>query len=177
MRIAVRTSGEPTTLVGSVREILRSKDRNIPLAEPASMTSIIDDAVADFRVITFSLGLLSSIALLLAAVGLYGVLAYYVSQRYHEIGVRMALGASASKLLTLVLGRGFALVGLGLVLGIGGSLAATRLLQQLLFETEPTDLTTYVGVALFLGVVTLLACLLPAWRASRVDPVDALRAE
>ncbi len=177
MRIAVRTSGDPTALVGSMREILRAKDRNIPLAEPAAMATIIDDSVADYRVVTFSLGLLSAIALLLAAVGLYGVLAYFVSQRYHEIGVRMALGASGSKLIALILSRGFLLVGIGLVLGIAGSFAANRLLQQLLFETAPTDPGTFVGVTLFLGLVTLLACLLPAWRASRVDPVDALRAE
>jgi putative ABC transport system permease protein len=177
MRIAVRTSGEPTALVGPMREVLRAKNRNIPLAEPASMVSVIEDTVTDHRVITFSLGLLATIALLLAAVGLYGVLAYYVSQRYHEIGVRMALGASGSRLMTPILSRGFALVGMGLVLGIAGSLAATRLLGGLLFETEPTDPATFVGVALSLGVVSLVACLLPAWRASRVHPVDALRAE
>jgi putative ABC transport system permease protein len=177
MGIAIRTSGDPATLVGPAREILRRKDRNIPLAEPATMSSVIDDAIADFRVVTFSLGLLSAIALLLAAVGLYGVLAYYVSQRYHEIGVRMALGASGSKLIALILNRGLALVGMGLFLGIAGSFAATRLLQTLLFETEPTDLVTFFSVSLFLSLVALLACLLPAWRALRVDPVDALRAE
>jgi putative ABC transport system permease protein len=177
MRMAVRTSGEPTALIGSVREILREKNRNIPLAEPASMVSIIDDALAEYRTVTFSLGLLSAIALLLAAVGLYSVLAYYVSQRTHEIGLRMALGANGASLITIILARGFVLVGIGLALGIAGSLAATRLLQQLLYETAPTDLPTFVGVSLFLGLVTLLACFLPAWRASRVNPIDALRAE
>jgi putative ABC transport system permease protein len=177
MRIAVRTSGDPTALVGPVREILREKDRNIPLAEPAAMTFIINDTLSDYRVITLSLGILSAIALLLAVVGLYSVLAYHVSQRYHELGLRMALGASGSSLIKLILVRGFVLVGIGLVLGIAGSVGATRLLQQFLYETEPTDPVTFVGVSLFLGLVTLLACFLPAWRASRVSPVDALRAE
>ncbi len=177
MNLMVRTEDDPVALIGPVREILRAKDRNIPLAEPASMVSILDDALSDYRIITSSLGLFSSIALLLALVGLYGALAYYVSQRYHEIGVRMALGASRQQVAKIVLSRGMGMVAAGLVLGVAGSYWATRLIQQLLFGVEPTDPTTFVFAALAFGLVALLACLLPAWRATQIDPVMVLQAE
>jgi ABC-type antimicrobial peptide transport system permease subunit len=141
------------------------------------MAAILDDALSDYRIITSSLGLFSSIALLLALVGLYGVLAYYVSQRYHEIGVRMALGASRGQVAKIILSRGMGMVAVGLVLGIAGSYWATRLIQQLLFGVEPTDPTTFVVSALAFGMVALMACLLPAWRATRIDPVMVLQAE
>lgn len=141
------------------------------------MESIVGNALTDFRIITFSLGLFSAGALLLALVGLYGMLAYYVSQRYHEMGVRMALGATGKNLVTLILGHGFTLVLIGLVLGIGSALVVTRLLRQLLFVIEPTDPATFVSVAIFLVLVTLLSCLLPAWRATRVNPATALHTE
>ena len=105
------------------------------------------------------------------------MLAYYVSQRYHEMGVRMALGATGKNLVTLILGHGFTLVLIGLVLGIGSALVVTRLLRQLLFEIEPTDPATFVSVAIFLVLVTLLSCVLPAWRATRVNPATALHTE
>jgi putative ABC transport system permease protein len=177
MRIAVRTQGDPAALTGPIREILRAKDQNIPLAEPATMASIIDGSLSDFRIITSSLGLFSAIALLLALVGLYGVLAYYVSQRYHEIGVRMALGANARQVARLVLSRGMGLVAAGLVVGLAGSYWATKLIQELLFGVESTDPATFMVAALGFGLVALMACLLPAWRATRVDPVATLQAE
>jgi putative ABC transport system permease protein len=141
------------------------------------MVSIIDDALSDFRIITSSLGLFSSIALLLSLVGLYGVLAYYVSQRYHEIGVRMALGANARQVANLVLTRGMALVAIGLVMGLTASYWATHLIQRLLFGVESTDPATFIVTALGFGLVALMACLVPAWRATRVDPVLTLQAE
>jgi putative ABC transport system permease protein len=177
MRIVVRAQGAPAALTGPIREILRSKDRNIPLAEPATMQSILDGALADFRVITSSLGLLSSVALLLALVGLYGVLAYYVSQRYHEIGIRMALGASAWQVAEQVLSRGIRLIVLGLVLGLVGSYWATVVIRELLYGIRATDPATFAASALGFGLVALVACLLPAWRATRVDPVVTLQAE
>ncbi len=177
MRVAVRTHGDPAVLTGQIREVLRAKDRNIPLAEAETMTAIIDDALSDFRIITSSLGLFSAIALLLALVGLYGVLAYYVSQRYHEIGVRMALGANARQVANLVLTRGMALVAIGVVVGVVASYWATNLIQQQLFGVEATDPFTFIVTALGFGLVALLACLLPAWRATRVDPVLTLQAE
>jgi putative ABC transport system permease protein len=177
MRLAVRTAGDPSALAGPLRRVLREKDRNIPLAEPATMEAIIGDALADFRVVTSALSWFSSIALLLALVGLYGVLAFHVSQRYHEIGVRMALGASRQRVAKRVLARGMGMVGVGLGLGLAGSYWATRLIQQLLFGVEPTDPAAYAAAALGFGTVALAACLLPAWRATRVDPVMILKAE
>ena len=174
MRIAIKTGGDAEALTQPLREILRAKDRNIPLAEPATMAAILDDAVSDYRVITSTLGLFSAVALSLAMVGLYGVLAYYVSQRYHEIGVRMALGAKPRQVANLILSRGLGLVLAGLAIGLAGSLWASQLIQQLLFGVEPTDLATFVVVALSCGFVALMACLLPAWRATRVDPVATL---
>ena len=177
MQLAVRAQGDPAALVGPIREILRAKDPNIPLAEPATMVSIIDNALSDFRVITSSLGLLSVIALLLALVGLYGVLSYYVSQHYHEIGVRMVLGANARQVANLVLTRGMALVGVGLVVGLAASYWATNLIQRLLFGVGSTDPITFFVTALGFGLIALMACLVPAWRATRADPVLTLQAE
>jgi putative ABC transport system permease protein len=122
-------------------------------------------------------GAFAGVALLLAALGLYGVLAYFVTRRSREIGIRVALGASVRQVFGLVLGKGFALVGLGLVLGVIGALAATRLVRTFLFEVTATDPTTFVGVGIFFAVVALVACLVPAWRAWRLDPVAALRTE
>lgn len=177
MRLVVRTASDPAALTRPIREILRAKDRNIPLAEPATMASILDDALSDFRVITSALGLFSVLALLLALVGLYGVLAYYVRQRYHEIGVRMALGASARQVANLILSRGMGLVAVGLIAGLIASYWATRLIQRLLFGVESTDPATFVVATLGFGLVALVACLAPAWRATRVDPVVILKAE
>jgi len=173
MRIAVRTAGEPTSLIGPLSALLRRKDRDIPLAELATVEAIIAESVADFRVVTSSLGLLAAIALTLATVGLYGVLAYDVSQRHHEIGLRMALGARGGNLLASAVGRGFVLVGLGWVLGIAGAVATVRLIRQLLFETEATDPLSFVMVTVFLA----LACMIPAFRAVRINPARALHSE
>ena len=177
MQIAVRTRADPAALTGAIREVLRTKDPNIPLAEPATMASILDDALSDYRIVTSSLGLFSAIALLLALVGLYGVLAYYVSQRYHEIGVRMALGASARQVANMILTRGMGLVLLGPIAGVGASIWATKFIQQQLYGVEPSDPATFLVTALGFGFVALFACLLPAWRATRVDPITTLQAE
>jgi predicted permease len=175
MSLVVQTSRDPSRLVEPVRRILQDKDSNAMLIEPATMTSIIDDNLADFRVVLVSLGLLSVLALMLTAIGLYGVLAFNVSQRSNELGIRVAVGASATSLIGLVLKRGLVLVASGLVLGMVGALPATRLLQQLLFGIEPLDRGTYLGAAVFLALIGLLACLLPAWRATQVNLVEVLR--
>lgn len=177
MFLMVRTASDPGGLVAPLRELLRRKDPTIPLAEPTSMSSIVDDALADARIVTLALALFSAVALALALVGLYSVLAYYVSQRRHELGVRMALGASGGDVMSLVLGRGLALTAVGLAVGLAGAFFATGALRALLYETAPTDALTFVLVPLLFGVVSALACLLPAWWASRVNPVDALRTE
>ena len=177
MWIVVRAAGDPTVLVRPIREILRAKDQSLPLAEPATMESILDVALADFRIITVLLGVFSSIAILLALVGLYGALAYYVSQRYQEIGIRMALGAGRRQVASMILSRGMGMVAAGLVLGLFGSFSATRVLQQLLFGVQPTDPTSFIAAAVSFVLVALVACLLPAWRATRVDPVIIMQAE
>ena len=177
MKLAVRTAGPPTESIGPIREILARKDHNIPLAEPASMESIIDEAIADSRVVTLSLGVFSAIALLLSLVGLYGVLSYFVNERHQEIGVRMALGASARQVVSFVLSRAMAMVAIGLIFGLVGSFWASRLIQRLLFQVESADPSTMGAVTLSFVVVALMTCALPAWRASRVDPASALQAE
>jgi putative ABC transport system permease protein len=177
MRLALRSSGDPERLIPSVREILRRLDRNIPLAEPSSMVAILDRSIAGFRVVTTSLGLFSAIALMLTGVGLYGVLAFWVNQHVFEVGIRMALGATGGDTIALILKRGLLLVAVGLVPGILAAVFGTRIIRQLLFQVEPLDPASYTGAVLFLVAVTAVACLLPAFRALRIDPSRALRAE
>jgi ABC-type antimicrobial peptide transport system permease subunit len=141
------------------------------------MLSVVDEALGNFRVVILSLGLFSGMALLLTAIGLYGVLAYHVHQRANEIAVRLALGASRGTVLRLILERGLVLVGGGLLLGLLGAWSASRVLDRLLFETRPLDPAAYAGASAFLLAMTLLACVLPAWRATRVSLVAALRNE
>jgi putative ABC transport system permease protein len=177
MQIAVRSSGDPMLLVGPIEGLLRRKDPNVLFAYPRAMSSIIDSRLSSFRIVILSLSLFSVLALALTAIGLYGILAYHVSQRTNEIGVRLAMGASNGDMLGMVLRKGLALVGIGLVLGVAAAYPGTLLVRQLLFETQPIDLAAYMVAVVFLGVVATLACLLPAWRATRVDVVDVLRIE
>ena len=177
MQIAVRTSGEPAPVAGAVRAVVRRLDRDVPIVGFATMEDVINDSIAERKTIAFSLTLYAVLPLLLAAVGLYAVLAYYVSQRFHEIGVRLALGADGKLIATMILKRGISLIALGVAIGVAGAVALTRLLRQLLFGIEPTDVTTFVGVSLSVVAVALLACLVPTWRAVRVDPMVALQAE
>jgi putative ABC transport system permease protein len=175
MSLVVQSNRDPSRLVEPVRRILQDKDSNAMLIEPATMTAVIHDNLAEFRIVMVSLGLLAILALMLTAIGLYGVLAFNVSQRSNELGIRVAVGASSASLIGLVLKRGLVLIAVGLVLGLVGALPATRMLQQLLFGIEPLDGSTYLGAAIFLALVGLLACLLPAWRATRVNLVEVLR--
>jgi predicted permease len=177
MDLAVRTSGPPERITPAIRQVLAGMDRNIPLAEPASMMEVLDRTISGFRVVTLSLGLFSGIALLLTALGLYGVLAFWVSQRLGEFGIRMALGATGGDTVKMIMKRGFALVGLGLVPGLVAAYFGTRLIQQLLFGVGVVDPVSYLGAALFLCATAGVACLLPALRAVRVDPVRVLRME
>jgi len=177
MRLAIRTEVEPTSLAGAVRRIVWEKDSNIPVEELVSMNQLISDSVAPQRVVAASLSSFTMIAVLLAAIGLYGVLAFYVTRRSHEIGVRMALGATGSSILRLVLGRGFLLVGIGLFAGLVGAAGVATLIRRMLYGVGTIDLTTYAGMCVLLTVVAFLACLLPAWRATRVDPVKTLQTE
>jgi putative ABC transport system permease protein len=177
MDLAVRTTVPPGQLVAPIRQVLKGLDRDIPLAEPATMSEVIDRTLADFRIVTFSLGLFSVIALALTAIGLYSVLAFWVSRRIGELGIRMALGATGAQLIALVTRRGLVVVGLGLLPGLTAAVLGSRMLQQLLFEVHPVDPLSYFAASLFLATVSMLACLVPAVRAMRINPVKALRAE
>jgi putative ABC transport system permease protein len=177
MGLAIRTRGDVAGVVQGVRDALRSLDPNVPLDGVTTMEQAISASVSDERTIALVLTMFAVVALLLAGVGLYGVLAYQVSRRVHEIGVRIALGASLSSVTRGVVGGGLRLVALGLLLGVPASYVAGRLVQGVLFEVEPSDPLTLAGVAAFLSVVAVMACLLPARRAARVDPVEAFRSE
>ena len=177
MRIAVRTAGEPRSIVGLLRDAVWSLNRDIPIARIVTMDEVLASSVDRYRVMAASLAGFAGIAILLATLGLYGVLAYYVTRRQYEIGVRVALGAGRSAIVELVIKRGIALVALGLAIGLVAAFGLTRLLQGLLFNTAPTDPTTFVSVSALFALVGLMACLAPAWRALRVDPVVVLQAE
>ena len=177
MSIAVRTAVAPGSVVGALREAVWRLDPDIPIADVSTMEDLIGRTLATRRVRAVALSIFGGVALLLAAVGLYGVLAYWVNRRRHEIGIRVALGASSGNIVEMILKRGITLVGIGLVIGLAGAFAATRLLQDMLYNVEPFDVTTFILVSLFFAAVATIACLLPAWRALRVDPMIALQAE
>jgi predicted permease len=177
MQVAVRVRTEPTSLLRPIQERLWELDRDIPLADARTMEGVLDSSVSSSRAITTVLGMFAAVALFLAAMGLYGVLAYYVSRRVREVGIRVAMGATGRRILELVLRRGMALVVVGLALGVVGAVGATRLMEDLLFQTDATDPGTFAAVGAFFLVTALLACLLPAIRAVRIDPAEAFRRE
>jgi predicted permease len=177
MNIVLRTAGDPMQLAGVVRTEVRALDAQLPVANLASMNDVMYEAVSRPRFITMLLAVFATVALALAAIGTYGVMAYSVAQRRQEIGIRMALGAQASTVLGMVLGQGVAVAGLGLAIGIAGSFALTRLLSSLLFNVSATDPLAFLSAPLLLGAVALAACYIPALRATRVDPAIVLKQE
>jgi putative ABC transport system permease protein len=177
MNVVVRTAGSPVQLAAALREMVYSLDKNQAISEIRSMDSIVSASVAQPRFSSELLGLFAVLALLLAAVGLYGVMAYTVTQRTHEIGIRMAIGASQREILRMVLVRGMRLAVVGASIGLALTLALTRLIGKLLFEVSATDVPTFIGVTALLLAVAAAACWLPARRAMRVDPIIALRYE
>jgi predicted permease len=177
MRLAIRTQGGTAGLLPPLRTIVASLDPNVPLTGAAMMEDVLAGSIAGRRSVMTVLIAFASVALLLSAVGLYGLLAYDVSRRFHEIGVRMALGATVWVVASGILRRGLVLVGVGLALAIPLALVAGRFIQGMLFSVGNMDPLTYALVALFLGAVAALACMLPARRAASIDPVEAFRAE
>jgi len=174
--LVVRTEGAPLAFAKTVEQAIRSLDKDLPLRS-RSMDELLGNARARQRLTLTLLAILAGLALLLAGIGIYGVMSYAVTERQQELGIRLALGATTRDVLRLVLVQGMKLALLGLVLGLAAAFAATRWLQGLLYGVAPTDPLTFVGVALLLSGVALVACWLPARRATKVDPVIALRCE
>jgi predicted permease len=177
MSIAVRTDGDEAVVLRPVRTAMRSLDPALAVTDVETMEQVAADALAPQR---FSAMVLASFAgggLLLAAIGLYGVLAFAVAQRTREIGVRLALGANAGAVVRMVMRRGMLLTGVGLIAGFAGALASARLMRTLLYETSVYDPWTFVAVLVLLPSVALIACYIPARRATRIDPLVALRTE
>lgn len=177
MSVVVRTTVEPASLTPEVRRIVAEVDKSAPVSEVKTMERIVDEAVMQPRFNLFLLGLFGAIALLLSAAGIYGVTAYAVTQRTHEFGIRMALGAQVGDVLRMILGQGMRLIVVGIVVGLAASFALTRLLKSLLFGVSVTDPLTFVAITVVLMFVALLACYIPARRATKVDPLIALRYE
>ena len=177
MRLALRTEGDPLSLVPAVRSAVRSLDPELPFSQVATMEQLLARSVAQRRLSMLLFVAFAGAALVLAAIGLYGVMAYSVTQQTREIGVRMALGAQRHHVLRLVVGRGMILTSAGAVLGLLAALGLTRLMSSLLFGVAAADPATFCWVALLLTAVALLACYLPARRATKLDPLVTLRHE
>jgi len=177
VNFALRTAGNPRTTMASLASVVQDLDRATRISDVRTMTDVVNASVHQERLIAQLGGFFSVSALVLACLGLYGVLSFAVVQRTREIGVRVALGAQKRNILVLVIGQGVKLALMGAVVGIGGALAATRLVSNLLFGVTPVDLPTFVGITLLLLAVTVLASWLPAGRAARIDPMVALRQE
>ncbi|MGO9272726.1 MAG: ABC transporter permease [Terriglobia bacterium] len=176
-RWAVRTTGDPLSISGTVKAEVLAVDSSQPLAAVAPMEQLMSKSIAGNQFNMLLLGIFAALALLLAAVGIYGVMSYSVAQRAHDIGIRMALGARASDVLKLVVGQGMLLAAVGVAIGGAGALGLTRLMKSMLFGVSPGDPAAFVVVSLMLAAVALLASYLPARRATKVDPIVALRYE
>jgi putative ABC transport system permease protein len=177
MSLVVRTTGEPASLAGAVRQIVAEVDRTVPVSQVQTMDHIVSQSVSQPRFNLFLVGLFSTLALLLSAAGIYGVTAYTVAQRTHELGVRLALGAQRGDVLRMVMWQGMSVIGIGIIVGLGAAFGLLRLMKSLLFgvsESDPLTLVTITGV---LTIVALVACYIPARRATKVDPLEALRYE
>jgi len=177
MNVVVRTSLPVDSLSSQIRGLVQSMDPTLPVIRLRTMDEVFGESVARPRFMAQLLGLFAALALALAAVGTYGILAYTVSQRRKEIGIHMALGATRSTVLRMVLGQGLRFTLVGLAVGIAAAFGLTRLLQTQLFNVRPSDPATIASVAVFIALVAMVACLIPANRAARVDPMVVLRDE
>ncbi|HKQ93853.1 MAG TPA: ABC transporter permease [Blastocatellia bacterium] len=177
MTLVVRTAGDPTNLTSAIRNQILSIDKEQPVSGIRTLEQRVSTSIAQQRFSMLLLGVFAAVAMVLAAVGIYGVLSYAAAQRTHEIGIRMALGARAGNVLKMVIGQGMKLALAGVALGSGAALALTQLMKRLLFGVTAADPMTYVVIALSLSLVALFACWIPARRAAKVDPMVALRVE
>ena len=172
-----RTTADPAIMIPALRQAIWSVDKNSPITDVKTMDKLVAESVADQHFQAVLLSSFGALGLILAMVGIYGVISFSVTQRTHEIGVRMALGAQPGNVLSMMIREGMVLAGFGIVIGIGGALALTRFLRSLLFEIKPTDPATFVSVAILLAIVAVAACWIPARRAMKIEPMEALRYE
>ncbi|MGH9765090.1 MAG: ADOP family duplicated permease, partial [Blastocatellia bacterium] len=177
MYLAIRTSGDPVNIAAEARSAVLAIDRAEPIYQVKSMNELLSGSIAQPRLYLALFIAFAGVALVLAAVGIYGVMSYAVTQRTNEIGVRMALGASSINVVRLVVSHGLVLTGGGLLIGVAGAFGLTRLMASLLYTVSPTDPATFASISILLGAVALAACAIPALRATRVDPMVALRYE
>jgi predicted permease len=177
LTLGVRAEGEPEALITAVKSQVWAVDRNLPMFEVRTMEQILDEDTSQRRFQSFVMSVFAGLALVLASIGLFGVLASLVGQRTQEIGIRMALGAQSRDVLRMVVGEGLRMVLLGVVIGVGAGVALSQYLSSLFFGVSPASPATYLEVAFLMLGVALVACLLPAWRAIRVNPMVALRYE
>jgi putative ABC transport system permease protein len=175
--MAVRATVDPATLGKSIADVVLSVDPNLPISDVKTMDQIMDESMSGDRFTAFLFGGFAGVALLLAALGIYGVMSFAVAQRTHEIGLRMALGADTHRVLMLILREGMILAGIGLVLGLGGTYLVGRLMHTLFYNVGTVDPAAFSAVAVLLLASALLACYIPAARAAKVDPMNALRQE
>jgi putative ABC transport system permease protein len=175
--LVLRTAGPPLSLASTVEREVHQLDPEQPVADVRSMESLVDQSIAGSRFNAVLLGVFAAIAFLLAAVGIYGVISYDVSERTHEIGLRMALGAQSRDIMRLVLGQGARLAAFGIAAGLSAAVALTRLMVTMLYGVQATDAYTFAAISVLLGTVALVACYVPARRAMALDPVTALRHE
>jgi putative ABC transport system permease protein len=177
MTLVARTLSDPAASVAAVRNEVHALDKEQPVYNIRTMKQLLDLAIAQRRLNMLMLGAFALVALLLAASGIFGLMAYTVAQRTHEIGIRMALGAQKRDILKLIFGQGMTLTITGLALGLSVAFGLTRVMASLLFGVSATDPLTFISIALLLAVVALIACYIPARRAMKVDPMIALRYE
>ena len=177
MSLVVRSTVEPASLSAAVRQAVNEVDKSVPVSQVKTMDKVVSESITQPRFNLFLLVLFSTVAMLLSAAGIYGVTAYTVSQRTRELGIRLALGAQVGDVLKMILAQGMAVIGVGLVLGLAAAFGLMRLLRSLLFGIGENDPLTFVAITIVLLIVALIACYIPARRATKVDPLEALRAE
>jgi putative ABC transport system permease protein len=177
MTLVVRTENDPMTLAGALRHEVQALDKDQPVADIKTMEQLLSSSIARTKFSATLLVVFAVVALVLAAVGIYGVMAYSVEQRTHEIGIRMALGAGRSDVVAMVVRQGMILAGAGVLIGLGAAWALTRFLASLLYQVSTTDTTSFLSISVALAIVALVASLIPAYRATKVDPMVALRYE